>query len=71
MPFPRDRVELCEAGYRYESKARCSICHARIEFWRTPKNRLIPITADELTNRIEPHFARCLRTSLPRLPRRI
>lgn len=59
MPFPQDRVELNIAGYIFRANARCRGCHASIEWWITPKGRMMPFTADEPSKAMTPHHAVC------------
>lgn len=54
MNFPKDQVELNEQGYRFESKGKCTGCGATILWYRTPKNRLMP-----LNEKLIPHWADC------------
>ena len=55
MPFPKTEVELKEQGYRFVSQGKCRGCHADIEWWDTPKNKLIPLDPGTM----EPHWATC------------
>ncbi len=55
MAFPKDQVELNERGYRFHGHGRCSKCEAKIAWYFTPANRLMPLRADTLV----PHFADC------------
>lgn len=56
MPFPKTETELRAAGYEPPKKpSKCRGCGAEIEFWRSPKGKLIPLHSGTL----EPHFATC------------
>lgn len=56
MPLPTTETGLREAGYEPpEKSSKCSSCKAEIEFWRTPKGRLIPLDAGTLVT----HFSTC------------
>lgn len=62
MPFPTTRDELLAAGYSFHVDKICK-CGARIEMFRTPNKKVIPIhfTRDVSTNRevCVAHFADC------------
>lgn len=57
MPFPKTETELRAAGYEppKEGSTHCRGCGAEIEFWRTPKGKIIPLDAGTL----ESHWATC------------
>ena len=56
MPFPRTESELVKAGYEPpKAPSRCRGCGAEIEFWRTPKGKIIPLDAGTL----EVHWSTC------------
>lgn len=55
MPFPRTDSDLKAAGYEYDNTSHCRGCGAEIEWWRTPKGRLIPLDPGTM----EAHFATC------------
>lgn len=53
--FPRTDTDLAAQGYQFENKGICRGCHAEIEWWTTPKLRMIPLDPGTL----EPHWATC------------
>lgn len=55
MPFPTTRDGLREAGYNLEFTRACQACGKSLDFYRTPKGKLMPI---ETTSTL-PHFANC------------
>jgi len=55
MPFPKTEAELITAGYHFESVGICRGCHAKFEWWQTPKGRMMPLDIGTL----EPHWATC------------
>lgn len=55
MPFPHTDTGLAEQGYEFEGKGKCKACQADIEWWRTPKQKHIPLNAGTL----EPHWHTC------------
>lgn len=56
MPFPTTEDGLRKAGYEPPNNStRCQGCGAEIEFWRTPKGKLIPLDSGLLT----PHWSTC------------
>ena len=55
MAFPRTDNELVAQGYEFQNKTKCRGCGADIEFWRTPRGKMIPLDAGTL----EPHFSTC------------
>ena len=60
MPFPKTETEFIEQGYRFANKGRCRGCHAEIEWWDTPKNKMMPIDPGTL----EPHWSTCPKAKL-------
>lgn len=56
-PFPRTEQELAQAGYEFESKAKCRGCNAEIEWFLTPRGKHIPLDAGTM----EPHWSTCPR----------
>lgn len=71
MPLPDTFVTLAESGYQPAGSGHCKRCHARLEWFRTKKNRLMPFSlkmevlsvdpplALPSMTRYEPHFAVC------------
>jgi hypothetical protein len=59
MPFPKNCVELREAGYKFAFEVKCKGCGKQIEFWRTPMNRMLPLDRDVITGKVTPHWATC------------
>lgn len=72
MPLPDTFPTLAEAGYRHSGAGHCQACHARLEWFWTPKNRTMPFSlkmeilvgeeslfAMPSMTRYEPHFAVC------------
>lgn len=57
MSFPKTDTELNQRGYKFKSKGRCTgeDCGAEIEWWETPKGKMIPLDPGTL----EPHWATC------------
>lgn len=49
--------ELKAAGYAYQDSSRCrgARCRAEIEWWKTPRGKLIPLDPDTL----QPHHSTC------------
>lgn len=58
MPFPETVTELVAAGYKYESDSHCTGCGAAIEWYRTPKGKMMPMDVDKDGN-CEPHWGTC------------
>jgi len=55
MSFPTTEAEFEAAGYSVFKRTICRKCGAKIVFWNTPNNKLMPMNADaEL-----PHWATC------------
>jgi ribonuclease HI len=55
-PFPITREEAVDDGYTLETEnARCSGCDAVIDWWKTPREKRIPIDAGTFN----PHWATC------------
>lgn len=60
MPFPKTEDELTAAGYAVEQEtARCRKCQAPIRWYRTPKDRLIPMDLPDDTGEVKAHFTTC------------
>lgn len=58
--WPYDtREKLKAAGYRFMRTDTCLAreCCASIEFWRTPKGKLMPLIL--LEGKMQPHWADC------------
>lgn len=55
MPFPKTESGLAEQGYKFANKGTCRGCKAEIEWWDTPKNKMIPLDPGTL----EPHWGTC------------
>jgi len=47
--------DLERKGYRFISRQKCAFCGREFEWWRTPRGKLIPLTACNL----EPHWRIC------------
>jgi hypothetical protein len=65
--FPASVEELKAAGYEPTRQAatQCKACKAAIEFWRTPKNKMIPLNVGTYV----PHWATCPEAKRFRTPR--
>jgi hypothetical protein len=72
VPLPDTFVELLEAHYVHSGSGWCGRCHAKLEWFLTPKNHWMPFSLkrDVLVGqdsiievksqrRYEPHFAIC------------
>lgn len=55
MPFPTTEAEFAAQGYKFTSRSHCRGCGAEIEWWTTPKCKMIPLDPGTL----EPHWATC------------
>lgn len=57
MTFAKTKEELVERGYRFDGSGTCKgpRCGARIDWYKTPKGRNIPMNADTAT----PHWETC------------
>lgn len=62
MPFPTSIDGLIAAGYVFENDSTCAGCGARIEWYRTPKGKKMPMDVDEKGNCVS-HFATCKKAS--------
>ncbi len=54
MAFPTTETELKNQGYVYDNTAKCRGCGSEINWYRTPKGKMIPLDP-ELT----PHWSTC------------
>lgn len=56
MPFPKTEDELARAGYTYEGTRKCigPNCGAEITWYKTPRNKYIPLNPD-----LTPHWTTC------------
>lgn len=54
MPFPQTETELAEAGYKYQGTGKCRKCQAEINWYETPKGRMMPLDPD-----LKPHWSSC------------
>ena len=43
MPFPKNCVELKNAGYVFDNDSTCRGCGDEIEWWKTPMGKSIPM----------------------------
>ncbi|HSU19928.1 MAG TPA: hypothetical protein VLI45_09325 [Acidobacteriaceae bacterium] len=58
--MPKTRGELMAGGYQYTGNGECHSCEARIEWWKTPKDRPAPFDPmPEVASRAVSHFATC------------
>ena len=69
--LPDTLADLAGFGYQHAGSGHCRKCHARLEWFRTKKNRLMPFSlkmevlsvdpplATPSMTRYEPHFAVC------------
>ncbi len=55
MSFPKNEKELAEQGYKFKNEGQCRGCKADIEWWETPKGKLMPLNSATL----EPHWSNC------------
>jgi len=54
------RHEMLRAGYKFKSHAACTGCGAKIEWWRTTNNRMMPFNPIESDDvKVVPHWASC------------
>jgi hypothetical protein len=58
MRFPENITEMRTAGYQFLNESVCRGCGDRIEWWKTPRGRLIPmdVTGD---GECQAHWASC------------
>ncbi len=66
LEWPSTRKTLYAAGYARDLQAPsrpCKLCGVKIEFWRTPEGKLMPLEVDPLSMPNAPmllcHFATC------------
>ena len=62
LTWPLTRKQLYAAGYVREftiPPRPCRRCGVRIEFWRTPENKLMPIEESERADEMLCHFNTC------------
>jgi hypothetical protein len=60
MPFPRTLDELKANGYVFSNHGVCRGCKAEIEWWGTPKGKMMPfdlMSAPEY--KVSSHWASC------------
>ena len=55
MPFPKNMAERIAAGYVLKRKSHCRGCGAAIEWWLTPRGKMMPLDVDTH----EPHWSTC------------
>jgi len=58
MPFPTTIDEMRTAGYVFDNEATCRGYGARIEWWKTPREKNMPMDVDADGN-CEPHWGTC------------
>lgn len=58
MPFPETVEEMKDAGYEFKNEGDCRGCRVRIQWWKTPLGRNIPMDVDEDGN-VQSHWASC------------
>src|ERR1700756_5787733 len=58
MPFPDTIDALIAAGYKFEDHGHCRGCGAAIEWYVTPKGKMMPMDVDPDGN-CESHFGTC------------
>jgi len=47
--------DLVRKGFRFLAKTRCQVCKVEIQWWKSSKGKLIPLTGATL----EPHWKTC------------
>jgi len=58
MPFPETIDELRKAGYVFENDSNCKACGAPIEWYRTPKGKMMPMDVEPGGDCV-PHWGTC------------
>ena len=58
IEWPTTRHKLQLAGYRLQYARPCKLCAAKIEFWKTPAKKLIPLDRRP-DDTFMPHWATC------------
>ena len=58
MPFPTTTYGLKMAGYVFDQGGTCRFCKKEIEWWKTPRRRLIPMDVNPDGTCVS-HFATC------------
>lgn len=62
--LPKTRADLLAQGYEHVNNSVCSGCHARVEWWKTPKDKRAPYDPmPEMDSPAVSHFATCKRSS--------
>ena len=61
--FPRNRMRMRSAGFTRKGSGACRDCHAAIEWWKTPKGKMMPIDAPGPNatplDQVRKHFNTC------------
>ncbi len=58
--FPQTRDAMRRAGYEFLNEVDCKSCHARIEWWRTPGGKKIPMDVPKTDHsHIVTHWSTC------------
>lgn len=65
MAFPTTMDELREQGYKFESDSECKSCGAAIEWWKTPRGKMMPCDHGTAT----PHWSTCPNADQHRTPK--
>lgn len=55
MEFPKTPQEMIDAGYVMKRKNLCRGCKADIEWWATPRGKMMPVNPGTAT----PHWSTC------------
>jgi hypothetical protein len=58
MRFPETITELAGAGYRFENDGVCKGCHAKIEWWKSPRGKMLPMDVNG-DGSCKPHWTTC------------
>jgi hypothetical protein len=70
MAFPKTFAELKDAGYRFSDHGVCRGCKQEIEWWETPRGKMIPLELmREPRSPVVPHHATCTHVDQFRKPR--
>jgi hypothetical protein len=64
MAFPKTLDELREAGYKFEDDSECRSCGAAVEWWKTPRGKMMPFDHGTAIS----HFSTCPNADQHRKP---